>query len=252
MSRYLIILVGASWACTAASGAPVFYASDNPSIVQGPFLNALATQGFSHIATEDFEEGNIPDFTGIILSDPLVSGIPNVDELGRGFPMGLAAPDLRIQANPLGSGLNMIGEDTGGSMSKLASPAGSDPSLDIIFDSQNVFAASIFVQNPFSPGSTRPGDIRVYDTLGNEIGMVTVPTTERARSFVGVISDVPIGRINVLTYNLGFEPRGKEFVDDIAMYTPEPTTISLLAAGALMMMRRRKADGRLSPMWSWS
>ena len=78
--------------------------------------------------------------------------------------------------------------------------------------------------------------IRAFDTDGAQVFEELLFTKIGfPGAFVGLLSTVPLGRINVADFE-----NGSEFVDNIRMYVPEPATVCLLTLGALGMMFRRR------------
>jgi hypothetical protein len=79
------------------------------------------------------------------------------------------------------------------------------------------------------PGGTT---LYAYDSENSLLGQVSY-SAPGGKWFLGIISDTPIARI-VANRNGGFES-----IADFVFNTPEPTTISLLSVGMLMLICRR-------------
>lgn len=184
---------------------------------------------------EDFEEG-IGAFAGP-LPDPLGS------EPNKGFPNGLTFDNIQLQSNSLG--VNATTTSPGGGMVLL--PAG------FIGDHTAIVGAITFLDSTdmmFPDGDktaigfnviTNGGpdvQVSVFDTGGSQIFQDVISADTSDNSFVGIVSNVPIGRINVAD----LQPMiAGELVDNIRMYqVPEPATMGLLAFAGLAMLRRRR------------
>lgn len=222
------------------AAAVTFIHGGNVGFFNTQFTNAATAAGYLKIDTETFEEGLIPGGTGIMLDDPLTSGVPNLDGEGRGFPEGLSVPHLTVQSNPFGSMLNMLGAGVAFNQSKAAAPGGLESSLDIIFDADGRYAAGFTLLNPAGALMSVRAEVRVYDREDQLMGMVVGDSAERVVNFYGIISDEPIGRINVLGFNRFAEPLGKEIVDDIQIWIPEPSVAGLILAGGLCFLSARR------------
>lgn len=210
------------------------------------FEQAVADAGKMLKGTEDFEESNVPhwQFAGP-LADPLEGGVPNLDPFGLGFPDGLSQFNLVIQSNALGvgarvpfpgEGLRATGEMDGTGPTTMVGAHALEDSTDLIFPLGDKTAVGFDVLLEESPVLF----ITAFDTNGAQIFEDLLFTNIGFPGpFVGLLSTVPIGRINVADFE-----NGSEMVDNIRLYVPEPTSVSLLALGTSVLMRRRHLAGK--------
>lgn len=172
--------------------------------------------------TDDFEEGNTPaGGLGGPLADPLVAGVPNVDLEGEGFPNGLALPNLGMNSNLLGtaamdqvfgSGLIALGPGFLGQADTIIGANTFVESTDIFFATgEEKTAVSFDVYTNTGPDV----QILVFDTANVLIGVGVVQAGLPTPTFVGIISPVPIGRINVAD-----AADGGELVDNVTPWIP--------------------------------
>ena len=251
MYKALLAIVIAVAIAAPAVASPVFFsdkfAFENFNQMDGKFLKGV----------EDFEESVIPPGAKWAFPAPLQNGVPNM-----AFPNGITATNLIIQDNTLpgpaapmlspsgnaqalfatgagfaGSNSKKIGEDMG-------ILNGTHVSTDLIFPTTDGVKTGIGFELSRYIGFNAGGTgfvISVFDTNGLLVGMQPIPepAVEPGKTFWGVWHD-DIGRINIHD-NLapGTQPL-PEGIDNIQMWVPEPATLSLLALGGLMLIRRRR------------
>ncbi|HUU95418.1 MAG TPA: PEP-CTERM sorting domain-containing protein, partial [Phycisphaerae bacterium] len=191
---------------------------------------------------EDFEESILPPASYDTFDDPLLPGVPNLPD-GFPFPKGMTGLDnIKVQSNTLGGQPSQ--ESPRGPNALVASTAHffySEvvlcnwfiDSWDIVFLTQDNDTA--VGANTISALGAGRVEIRVYDKKNQFVGMNTFPADPSANYFFGVLSDDPIGRINV--FDLG---DGAEGLDNIQAWIPEPATLPLLSLGALSLAARRR------------
>ncbi len=175
---------------------------------QDEFEAAMAVQGSVLAGVETFEESMLPVNAIDGLDNPLVGGVPNLPD-GFPFPDGLSVLNLTLQSNidggdptepnPSASGLGAVSVGFAGAASDsvLASPF--YQSLDLIFSGDDKTAVGFDTLSLMGGGTV---DVRVYDTDNVFLGQMSSPADPAGSHFMGVSSDVPIGRINV------FDPGG--------------------------------------------
>ena len=212
----------------AAMGQATYYGS--------PAAFAAATAGYSQIGgVEDFEE--TPPGAGILgFDDPLVQGVANGP-----FPAGIIE-NLEVQCNQ--GGINPVAPfprgvgGTGLVFVELGSGFGEVSDLVIA----NTFVDSLDILTPDAPmamdfdmvtllGGTT-GQLVVFDTNNVQIGLFAVGVSAPG-VYGGIVSTVPIGRINV--FDTG---GGAEGFDNVAQYVPEPASLLLVVAGLVALRRR--------------
>jgi len=174
---------------------------------QADFEAAAAARGKVNKAVETFEESTQQPNGNGSLNDPLSPGVPNGP-----FPNGLeGAPNLRVQSNLSGGnpvtpnprgvdGLVNLSAGFGGAVSDLVMPNFFADSLDLQFSGGNKTAVGGNTVE-YTNGGPLGVDIRVYDTSNAYLGQMHFSSNIQGTFFAGVISDVPIGRINVYSPN---------------------------------------------------
>ncbi len=203
------------------------------------FEDAVAAADMMLKGIEDFEESNVPHWQiGGPLADPLQAGVPNLDQFGLGFPNGLSQPNLVMQSNLLGigalmpapgAGLRAVGEMEGGPSAMVGAYELED-STDLIFPLGDKTAVGFDVLLEESPVLF----IRAFDTNGVQVFEDLLFTNAGFPGpFVGLLSSVPLGRINIADFE-----NGSELVDNIRLYVPEPASVCLLAVGIVSIMFR--------------
>lgn len=199
---------------------------------------------------ETFEEGQLMPGEKWPFPNTLAPGIPNGP-----FPNGLAEPNIFIQsnvtpgpfppqrnpsANPqalfavgpgfLGANSVKVGEDE--------FLTGVHASLDLIFQPDDHTGIGFWLSR-FQGYELAGWTIGVFDVNEVLLGTFPVPApnaAEPTKTFFGVWSAVPIGRINIFD-NAGPQP---DAVDDIEMWIPAPGALPLLCAGFVFASRRRR------------
>jgi len=204
--------------------------------------------------TEDFEESNVPQGGKAPLAGPLCPLVPQVDPNGIGFPTGLAQNNLCIYDNvtpgPAPAALNpsglprslyVVGPGFIGANSKKVGEDvflyGIQASIDLVFDPLDLKTGVGFHLSRYDGWGSAGWTISVFDVNNVLVGMHNVPApilNEPAKSFFGVWSSDPIGRINI--WDPIIAPEG---IDNIEMWVPEPMTLGYLALGATLALRRR-------------
>lgn len=242
-----IVLLVAAPAFAGGSPAPFFFDNvlefNSFNLGDGKFLKG----------TEDFEESVIPQGAKQAFPAPLQAGVSNV-----AFPAGIAADNLIIQDNldpgPAPATLNPSGNSSalfasgagfaGGNSVKIGEDMGilnhTHVSIDLIFlptDGIKTgvgFDISRYDQYPGASGWV----VSVFDIDDNYLGQTAIPEPSAAepnKMFFGVWAD-SIGRINIAD-TAEFVPEG---IDNIQMWVPEPSTVSLLLLSAIPLRRRRR------------
>ncbi len=244
MKKFACLLAVAAFAVPAMAGsqASLFQNSND-------FDTAINDAGKILKGVEDFENATtfpVPGAPGPLagpLADPLQAGVANLDFNGVGFENGLVNSNLQLQSNVFGSdpfdiagggGLIVLGPNfLPGQTSHVVGANTFTESTDLLFPDGDKTAVSLDL---FSNGAVGDVQVTVFDVDGIQILQDVVSGVSTSGSFVGVISDVAIGRINVAD----LEEFG-ELVDNIALYqVPEPATLGLLAMGAMVVSRRRR------------
>ena len=218
---------------------------------KGSFALFNQLEGKTQKLTESFFESNLLAGQTATLNDPLIGNVPNVDQIGRGFPIGLLSKNLIIQSNTLGvnapvpsplgvGGLAVLGPFFGGQdnpNSVVVGAALPDHSTDLIFTEPNHTGVGFDVIDLFVGGSTI--HITVFDKGNGIITKETVPGLP-GKTFFGIWSDRTIGRINIDSVPFPGDPVGRELVDNIQMWTPAPGGLALFGLAGLMGTRRRR------------
>lgn len=217
------------------------------------FTDYSVLQGKLPKGVETFEEAFVDDGSKQPFPNPLQHGVPR-----PGFPNGIDATNLIIQSNitpnpsPLTTnpstnqaalwvngagflGSNSIKVGTDEFLSGLFS------SIDLIFTSNDKTAVGLDVSTYPGFNSGHAGFIiTVYDLSDSIIGTYAMPgatVPEPNKSFFGVWSNVPIGRLNVWGI---FDVPQPFAVDNIEMWVPAPGAVSVLLVGGLAALRRRR------------
>lgn len=215
---------------SSASGGVAFY--DN----QADFSAAAVAAGYTLFAVEDFEEAVAPPGGQYVLLDPLTAGVPCVDSNGNGFPDGLAAPDLTIEADPLNDGPQGLQLATTGFFQHDSDPGAISNrigSMDMFggmggwffyrmwFAGENKYAIAFDLQDPWWADSIQ---LRIWDARGDALMITTTPNGPDQARFWGVVSDRPIGRIDIGFWHIDTPYYGWPLADNIQMWngTPAP------------------------------
>ncbi len=210
---------------------------------QADFEAAAAGGGNVLVGVEDYEASTLPGNAVDGFDDSLEFGIPNGPD---GFPYpngtdGLAA--LTTQSNNLGAngfdpspaGGNGLAAGSNGFLGFTSDGVVSNTfvnGLDLIFSGDNNSAVGARIVDAL--GSQTGVEIMVFDTSNNLLGQMHVSGDAGGSSFTGVISTSPIGRINMFS-------DGAEGGDDIQLWViPAPASMSLLALGGMVALRRRR------------
>ncbi len=212
-----------------------------------------AAQGKHMKNVETFEESNAPQGSKLAFPNSLQNGVPR-----PGFPEGIQATNLIIQTNitphPIApfpnpsNNQNALWVNGAGFLGSNSIKVGNDEflsglhaSLDLIFTTNDKTAVGLEISTftGFDTGHTG-FRIGVFDTANSLIGIQSIPAIppEPNKSFFGVWSPVPIGRINIWG---DFSVPQPFAVDDIQMWViPSPGSGALLALGGLIALRRRR------------
>lgn len=202
---------------------------------RGLFDTERTAQGCTDLlCTETFEEALVPPAGIGCMVYPLQHNVPNNPD-GNGFPNGLTCPldmwstymdpncdTIVLGAGFIGNATNVVGANF------FAARTNAE------FSEYGGYCAVGFeVMDPITGGN---GTIDVYDMSNVLIGSFNVPfnVTETWYGLVVTPDQGPIGRIEFYG-----DDDGGELSDNWELYVPEPATISLLALGSLVMVRRR-------------
>lgn len=209
---------------------------------QADFEAAAAGGGNALVGVEDYEASIMAPNSVDGFDDSLQFGVPNIPD---GFPypngtQGLAALTTQsnlngaagFETNPRGLGGLAAGSDGFlGIVGDVVIANTFVDSLDLIFDGALNSAVGGRMVDLLGAGNI---EIMVFDTNNNLIGQMNVPGDAGGSSFAGVISTVPIGRLNLFS-------SGAEGMDDIQLWVvPAPASLSLLALGGMVALRRRR------------
>ncbi|MEE8154840.1 MAG: hypothetical protein V3T53_07740 [Phycisphaerales bacterium] len=152
---------------------------------------------------EDFEESILDPNNVDGFDDPLESGVPNLPD-GFPFPDGMTGlPNLIVQSNVLGgnptvpdpagvSGLAAVSDGFGEVVSDGVVSNQGDNGLDLIFTEEKSGIG-------FNTINVIPllVEVRVYSTTNDFLGMMPTPADPAGTNFIGMWSDIPLGRINI-------------------------------------------------------
>ncbi|CAG1003070.1 hypothetical protein PHYC_03039 [Phycisphaerales bacterium] len=245
-ARTLAVVVAALAAPLAMGGNIVFF-TDHQLFTE---YNQLA--GKSMKGMEDFEESSAGPGEKHPFPNPLQYGVPRPT-----FPNGINSTNLIIQTNitpgPNPPTLNPSGDDRAlwvngaGFIGSNSIKVGTDEflynrfsSLDLIFTSHDKTGIGLEVSTYAGFNAGHGGfDMAIYDQIGNIIGTYHVDPAppEPNKSFFGVWSATPIGRVNIWGIFAVPQPFA---VDNIEMWVPAPGAGALLAMGGLLAARRRR------------
>jgi hypothetical protein len=242
----LTILAGAVCA-GSAPGQTTFFTE------QFNFETAAQQAGKAMKGIETFEESTAPVQSKTFFPNPLQNGVPQPH-----FPLGIDETNLIIQTNitpspaPLlpnpSTNPNALWVNGTGFIGSNSIKVGTDEflnslfsSIDIIFPAADKTAvgldASVF--SGFAAGHSG-FTLSAFDSSNNLLGLFFVPPglPEPNKSFMGVLSTTPIGRVNVWGHFSVPQPFA---VDDIQMWVvPAPGSIGLaLTLGCVASRRRR-------------
>ena len=219
-------------AIPAAASADFGWYTNNTS-----FGNAAANAGYLLWGTETFEENLATEYG--TMPDPLDYGVPSAPL----WPNGLEEK-MTLQANTLGGypsqpsprgtdeALFVVPFGTGmGETSDLVFNNVFNDSLDLVFTGYGGYYAVGFA--PSVIFGLNPVTVRVYGMDQTLLGETTAATNIDGSAFIGVVSDVLIGRINVNSPS-----NGSECADSIQLWVPEPASLLLLGFSALLLRRR--------------
>ena len=202
---------------------------------------------------EDFEESNAEFGGKTPFPNSLQHGIPRPT-----FPNGIDATNLIIQTNitpgacpPTPNPSNSqaaLWVNGAGFLGSNSIKVGTDEflqglfsSIDLIFTTDDKTAIGVDVSTYGGFNQGHGGFvICAYDLADNVLGSYFIPgatPSEPTKSFIGVWSPVPIGRVNVWGI---FDVPQPFAVDNIEMWVPAPGALALLGMGGLAAMRRRR------------
>lgn len=169
----------------------------SPGVPQGPFPNGLEGVGNMIVQANTLGNGQVPS-----MRFPSPNGLVHVSAAA-----GFGNESDMVLANQFVDGFDMIfpGADT----------------IAVGFESMSLLGGSTISIEVFGPDLT---------TLIGNMNASAEPNT-----FVGISSDIPIGRINF--YDFG---NGAEGADNIQVwFVPEPASLGLLVLGGLGVLWRR-------------
>lgn len=165
---------------------PALSASLIAGLLAGPgMLAATPAQGYVtwHSSLESWQAATVDDVVAVTFSEPLwplnqaLAGTWTTGGVAFTGFAGMPFPNIWVSTAPssLGMGNWMV--------------ANGDENIDIDpLDTPTAMALDA-TANQFGPAT-----VRVYDTAGNQIGLLQIATgTHR---FVGIVSNVPIGKLN--------------------------------------------------------
>lgn len=242
-----LCVIAALAASPALADVAVFY-TEQTAFHQNNDLNGKFLKGI-----EDFEESSAEPGSKHPFPNSLQNGVPRPT-----LPNGINATNLIIQSNITPSpcpptpnpstnqaalwvngagflGSNSIKVGTDEFLSNLFS------SIDLIFTSDDKTAIGVDLSTYQGFAQGHGGYIVcAYDLSDNVLGSFLIPgptPTEPSKTFVGVWSPVPIGRVNIWGI---FDVPQPFAVDNIEMWVPAPGAAALLGLGGLAALRRRR------------
>ncbi len=220
MIRTFVLIFAVCSILSPAFGELIYFDSKSEFAVYNE-AQGHALKGF-----EDFEENNLGPNQAAVQNEPL-DGNRNVS-----FPAGLNLDTLSITSSS-GLGVTLVTDGFHGVETSMVGADLSISSTDLEFLVNNYVAVGLDVVD-FTMGE--PCNVGIFDLAGQLIEVAVVQSSFDA-AFFGVVSDVPIGRIEVASMSFG-----NELVDNIQVWTPEPGSLALLVlgiAGAGSVRRRR-------------
>jgi hypothetical protein len=206
MIRSFVLLLAVCVVSSPASGELLYFDSTSA------FVAHARAQGYNLEGVEDFEENNLGPNQAAVQDEPL-DGNPNVS-----FPNGLDVNTLSITSS-FGNGVTVV---TDGFNGVETSMIGADLSLartSVSFLVDDYCAVGLDIVD-FTMG--QPCNVGIFD-LNDQMIEATVAQSSYDAVFFGVVSDVPIGRIEVASMAFG-----NELLDNIQVWAvPEPGTAAL-------------------------
>jgi hypothetical protein len=202
---------------------------------------------------EDFEESSAQIGEKTPFPNPLQNGVPRPT-----FPNGINAPNLIIQSNITPSACPPTPNPSNsqaalwvngpGFLGSNSIKIGTDEflqglfsSIDLIFTTNDKTAVGLDVSTYDGFNQNHGGFIVcAYDQFNNVLGsylMSGATPGEPTKTFIGVWSPVPIGRVNVWGI---FDAPLPFAVDNIEMWVPAPSAAGLLGVAGLALVRRRR------------
>ncbi len=183
---------------------------------------------------ENFEESVLPPNSVDGFNDPLEFGVPNGPDAFP-FPQGMTGlPNLLVQSNNLGN--DPVDESPHGINGLFAASAGfagvvSDVvvaflfvfSLDLIFTEEK---SGVGFNTIDLGGPQTRFTVRVFSMDNVFLGMMPSPAEPTGANFIGVWSDVPIGRINIFS-------EGSEGADNIQAWEAVPCPWDIDGSGSV-------------------
>lgn len=217
------------------------------------FTDFSEQQGKLPKGVETFEEAFVENGAKLPFPNSLQNGVPR-----PGFPEGILATNLIIQSNitpnpsPLtpnpSASQTALWVNGAGFLGSNSIKVGTDEflsgmfsSIDLIFTSNDKTAIGLDASTYAGFNTGHAGFIfTVYDLADNILGSFVMPgatVPEPSKSFFGVWSNVPIGRLNVWGIFSVPQPFA---VDNIEMWVPAPGAVGLFGIGGILMARRRR------------
>lgn len=233
--------------CAPAMGQVVFF-SESEQFIEFSQQQGKLLKGF-----ETFEYADVEDGAKLPFPNPLMHGLPR-----PGFADGLGSTNLIIQSNitPFPSpptpnpsaNERALWVNGAGFLGSNSIKVGTDEflyglfsSLDLIFTSGDKTAVGFDVSTYSGFDIGHAGFIfTVYDLFDIPMGTYTIPgmaDPEPDKSFFGVWSPTPIGRVNV--WGVFSQPQPFA-VDNIQMWVPAPGSAVVFALGGAAALRRRR------------
>lgn len=220
MARSFVLLLIVCSTSSAALGELLFFDS------MSDFVTHSEAQGYTLMGVEDFEENDLGSNQAAVQNEPL-DGNPNVS-----FPNGLDVDTLSITSSS-GSGVTLVTDGFYGVETSMVGADVSTSRTSVTFLADDYVAVGLDIAD-FTMG--QPCNVGIFDLEDQMIEATTVQSSYDA-VFFGVVSDVPIGRIEVASTVFG-----NELVDNIQVWAvPEPSTLALLLIAGIGAARRRRA-----------